>query len=207
MSTQAEKRRSMYFVSILYPESATPGWEDILTDLGIPALVSPLHDKDMTAMGEPKKPHYHVILLFDSLKSMQQAQEVFDLIGAVQGQKVASLRGKARYLCHLDDANKAQYKIEDVMSFSGADYLEVISLPSDKYRMISEIIEWCCENGVSNYADLLDYARLYQYDWFRILCDSGTYVVKEYLKSHGYRIERAYMKKQEGTTQPDSSLD
>lgn len=50
---------------------------DMLREEHIPAIVSPLHDRDVTAAGDPKKAHYHVILCFDSVKTPEQAREVF----------------------------------------------------------------------------------------------------------------------------------
>lgn len=37
---------------------------DILTGLGYDAWISPLHDKDMTEDGQPKKAHYHIVIDF-----------------------------------------------------------------------------------------------------------------------------------------------
>ena len=48
----------------MYPESAPENWREILADLHIPVLISPLHDKDVTPDGEIKKAHYHVIIMY-----------------------------------------------------------------------------------------------------------------------------------------------
>lgn len=45
------------------------------------------------------------------------------------------------------------------------------------------MLDFCDDNDVLNYCDLLMYARRERFDWFRVLCDSGTYVIKEYMKS------------------------
>ena len=100
--------RTRNFTALLYPDSRnTPdNWLQILSELQIPMFISPLHDKDVDISGEPKKPHHHIILMFEGKKSIEQAKEIFDLVGAVpppeiQGKssmKVASIRGAARYL-------------------------------------------------------------------------------------------------------------
>lgn len=63
----AEKKnratRTRNFATIVYPESANPGWKEILRDLHIPAFISPLHDMDCNPDGELKKPHHHVIFM------------------------------------------------------------------------------------------------------------------------------------------------
>ncbi|MDU2191324.1 MAG: Rep family protein, partial [Klebsiella pneumoniae] len=39
--------RTRNFTTIVYPESAPENWLEILQQLFVPALVSPLHDKDV----------------------------------------------------------------------------------------------------------------------------------------------------------------
>ncbi|MEE3444090.1 MAG: Rep family protein, partial [Methanobrevibacter sp.] len=88
---------------MVYPESAPEDWEIILSNEFVPAFISPLHENDLNPDNSPKKPHYHVILMFDSVKTTEQAKEVFAKIGGVGCEIVKSLRGYSRYLCHLDN--------------------------------------------------------------------------------------------------------
>ncbi len=181
--------RTRNFVTVVYPESAPDDWQSVLSDNMIPAFISPLHDKDLNPTGEEKKAHYHVMLMFDSVKTVDQARAVFDKIGGVGCEVVQSTRGYARYLCHLDNPEKHQYSVDDVRCLCGADYLGVIGLPIDKYKSIGEMIDYCTANDIFSYAELLRYAREYRFDWFRILCDSGTLVMKEYLKSFYWSVK------------------
>lgn len=183
-------RRSRNFATVVYPGSAPDGWQEILSQQFVPAFISPLHDKDLNPTGEPKKPHYHVVLMFDSLKAKDQAQDIISKINGVGCEVVQSIRGYARYLCHLDNPEKAQYKQEDVRSLCGADYPNVIGLVTDKYKAIGEMIDFCEDNGIYSYSELLKYCRMERFDWFRVLCDNGTVVMKEYLKSKSW-TERA----------------
>ena len=96
---------------------------------------------------------------------------------------VQSIRGYARYLCHLDNPEKFQYDTDQVRALSGADYPGTIGLPTDKYKAIGEMILYCEENNVISYSELLKYCMSERYDWFRVLCDNGTVVMKEFLKS------------------------
>lgn len=183
-------RRSRNFATVVYPDSAPDGWQEILSQQFVPAFISPLHDKDLNPTGEPKKPHFHVVLMFDSLKAKDQAQDIISKINGVGCEVVQSIRGYARYLCHLDNPEKAQYKQEDVRSLCGADYPNVIGLVTDKYKAIGEMIDFCEDNGIYSYSELLKYCRMERFDWFRVLCDNGTVVMKEYLKSKSW-TERA----------------
>ncbi|MFQ6724596.1 MAG: replication protein [Clostridia bacterium] len=176
-------KRTRNFATVVYPESAPENWLQILGEFFIPAFVSPLHDLDINPGGELKKAHYHVLIMFDSVKTVEQAKEIFKAIGGVGCEVVNSIRGYARYLCHLDNPDKVQYDRGFITAFCAADYEETIGLALDKYIAVREMIEFCNENNICSYAQLLTYAMTEHYSWFRVLCDSGTYVIKEYLKS------------------------
>lgn len=185
---KASARRYRNFGAVLYPESAPKNWREIIGEWKVPVYVSPLHDKDIDPQSQPKKSHHHVLIAFEGVKTQEQARELLDQIKAVGCEIVQSLRGYARYLCHLDNPEKAQYNPEEVITFGGADYAETIGLPTDKYKAIDEMIEWCEVSGIESYRDLLNHARTYRRDWFRVLCDSATLVMKEYLKSKTWEI-------------------
>lgn len=175
--------RTRNYATVVYPESAPENWQAILNEHMVPAFISPLHDSDVDPLNQPKKPHYHVVIMFDGPKTREQAQEIFKSINGVGVEVIQSIRGYARYLCHLDNPEKAQYRQEDVRCLCGADYSTTIGLPTDKYKAIGEMIDWCIEFNVYSYSDLLQYARNERFDWFRVLCDNGTVVIKEFLKS------------------------
>lgn len=188
--TPAKDTRVRNFATVVYPESAPANWQEILAEQLIPAFISPLHDKDTNPTGEPKKPHHHVMIMYEGKKSDEQAREVFDKIGGVGCERVASLRGYSRYLCHLDNPEKAQYSPDDVRALCGADYMGTIGLAIDKYKAIREMLEYCVANNIYSYAYLLEYASQERFDWFRILCDCGTVVIKEYLKSRTWQMQQ-----------------
>ena len=187
---KTRETRYRNFATVVYPESAPEKWRETLSGQFIPSFISPLHDKDVNPTGEPKKAHYHVMLLFDAPHTMDQAREVFEQIGGVGCEIVKSLRGYARYLCHLDNPEKEQYNPEDVRSLCGADYNHTIGLAIDKYKAIREMMSFCRENNILSYSDLLEYCSEERFDWFRVLCDNGTLVMKEYLKSKLWTVTK-----------------
>lgn len=177
------KGRTRNFATVVYPESAPEDWQILLQEQFVPCFISPLHDQDINPTGEPKKEHFHVIFMFDSVKTVEQAEDLIRMIGGVGCEKINSIRGYARYLCHLDNPEKFRYSEKDVRCLCGADYMSIIGLAIDKYAAIGEMIDYCEINGIYSYSDLLTYCRLERFDWFRVLCDSATLVMKEYLKS------------------------
>lgn len=188
--------RSQNWATIVYPESAPKDWLDILGNLKIEVLVSPLHDKDKNPTGEEKKAHYHVIIIFPSVKTEEQAKEVFETFGGVGAERVASIRGYARYLCHLDNPEKHIYDTKQVLSFGGADYFSLITLVTDKYVTLAEILDFCDDNDVMYYSQLIRWCRQNKFEWFRVLCDGGSFMVKEYLKTAEYERKHAMQEAQ-----------
>lgn len=185
----ADKKTRNYY-TVVYPDSAPKNWIDILSEERVPAFISPLHDADVNPDGEAKKPHWHVMIMFDGPKPADHARAIFDKIGGVGCDAVVSVRGYARYLCHLDNPEKHQYDQGDVRQLSGADYVAAIGLPTDKYKAVQEMIDWCESTGCDSFADLINHARVSHFDWFRVLCDSATVVMKEYLKSKSWTSGR-----------------
>lgn len=192
MATEKSRdTRTRNFATVVYPESAPEDWQHILERHCVPSFISPLHDKDVNPTGEPKKPHYHVMLMFEGKKSIEQVQEIFSTIGGVGCEVVKSLRGYARYLCHLDNPEKAQYEPSEVRCIA-SDYLGTIGLAIDKYTALGEMQEFCEKYNVMSFYALSKYACSKRPDWYRILCDCGSVFMREYLQSRKWSIEQGY---------------
>lgn len=181
--------RTRNFATVVYPDSAPEHWQDILTDHLVPAFISPLHDQDVNPTGEQKKPHYHVIIMFDGVKTTDQAKAIFKTIGGVGCEVVKSIRGYARYLCHLDNPEKHQYDTKDVRSLCGADFFTTISLAIDRFVAISEMEEFCEKYDIVSFYLLSRYASKHRADWARVLKESSTVYLKEYLQSRRWSKE------------------
>ena len=70
MAGKSGKARAFAF--IIYPES-WPTWEQDLRGLHMPVVVSPVHDRDVTEDGEPKKPHRHGIISWGNATTLRNA--------------------------------------------------------------------------------------------------------------------------------------
>lgn len=190
MSNEKGQGRTRNFATVVYKESAPENWREILEQEFVPAFISPYHDNDINANGESKKPHWHVLIMFDSVKTTEQAKEVFNKIGGVGCEKVNSLRGYARYLCHLDNPDKAQYNTTEVISLCGADYQDIISLASDKYKVIEEMIDFCEKYNINSFYLLSKYAFKNNDSWKKALADNSSVFMREYLKSKQWSEEK-----------------
>lgn len=193
-----EKRagRTRNFATVVYPESAPPDWIDLLDELHIAALISPLHDKDTNPNGEQKKPHYHVLLMFESPVDFEsKVKPIFEKIGSVGRESVNSCRGYARYLCHLDNPEKAQYEPSDVRCMGGADYYAITNLPTDNMKVLGEIFAYIQDNEIYSLAELISLSQIYHPEWFSLIAMSKCYVVDKFIKSLEWERSTGYIRK------------
>lgn len=190
MASQAAARYRN-FATVFYPESVNfNDMKEFISMLHVPAFISPLHDQDKNPDGTEKKPHWHVLLMFDGKKSPDQIRELLSGSGSVGIEVVNTARGYARYLCHLDNPEKHKYEISEVVSLSGADYSDTIGLPIDNLKACRDMIDWCNKNCILAFDQLVDYCMNEKMDWFAVLHHGGIMIVKEYLKSKSWRLER-----------------
>lgn len=169
---------------ILYKDSAPSDWQDRIANLHMMALVSPLHDSDVQADGSPKKPHYHVMLIFDGPVAVDRAAKLLQDIGCIDyTQSIHSVTSYSRYLCHLDDHDKYQYDTKDVKAYGGADYELMCQRSLDKDTAIAEMEDYIDTHHVYSFRRFAQYCRTNQPTWHRHLTTDCGWYVKEYIKS------------------------
>jgi hypothetical protein len=145
---------------IVYPESAPENWRDIINEQHIQWVESPLHDKDIDEDGEPKKAHWHILLLYRGVKTFDQVRELTDMMSAPIPQKCHDTRGSIRYMAHQDTPDKHQYDKNAVVAHGGAD-LAAMCAPTatEVYALKCQIEEFICDNHITEYSVLLDLLR------------------------------------------------
>lgn len=174
--------------------SSPDNWQEIIADMHVPAMISPLH-QDYNPDGKMKKPHFHVFFMFDGVKEWDtQVKPLFESFGGVGRENVNSARGYARYLCHLDNPEKEQYKPEDVVCYGGADYRAVIHLPTDDTKILMEVFAYIKANQVYSLAEFIDICSVNNQDWFNIVVMSKAYIVDKYIKSLNWEAQSGYIR-------------
>lgn len=142
---------------VLWPEHF-PTPEDAkqaLVDFGVKGFISPLQKDD------GGKPHFHFIWCFDSQRSYEQVMQFIvdeGLDHCINTVKyVKDITSRARYLCHLDDKQKALYSPEDVTCIGGLDYTQYLNAVADKYNDDLTLMEIIEKYDVMSYAQLVKY--------------------------------------------------
>lgn len=193
------------WLTIVYPESASENWQEMLTSIGCCALISPLHDKDKNVAiketkkekkeeekeHDEKKAHYHVALYWPSgSTTYKNARNICDIIHGVGCKRGASLRGVARYHCHMDNPEKYQYNKEDEVVIGGLDYDEIINSASDDILSLREIFDFCEKYRIFSYRELMIYCRMFRDDWERVIIMRHRENVYRYLRSLEHDLKR-----------------
>ena len=180
-------KRSSKWAFIVYPDSAPENWQEILKSLLVPCAVSPLHDKDLNPTGDEKKPHWHVFIEFDSLKSYEQAKEITDLFNGTIPQIIKSPIGMVRYFIHKDNPEKHQYNWSDITVYNGFDLERYDSYTESEIdHFIADILLFIDSVPIYEYADLLSYVadakNGHFEDWYRIV-RKNTVLFNGYISS------------------------
>lgn len=183
------KKRNWAFV--LYPESAPEDWRERLRETGLQCAISPLHDRDTNPDGEPKKPHYHVILCYAGPTSFNVVRALTDGLGQPIPQALEQVKGYYRYLTHMDNPEKAQYSPEEVQTINGFDIREFVELTKTEVeRLKREIVDFIRSNQITEYSELMDIlmdAGETMRDHFSVAANN-TLFFTAYLTSVRYRL-------------------
>jgi len=187
MSNVTKRYRSWTFV--LYPESCPADWEETL--IGVPFVRSPLHDMDANADGSPKKPHWHVLVSFDSMKSYEQIKELTDALNAPSPQSCKDSRALCRYFLHLDNPEKAQYRREDLLVGGGFDIDNALKLSksaedAEERTFVQRIRDVIQEHNMVEFEDVFDYVMQElpeQYHLFK----QNSFIIVQVIKSKRHR--------------------
>lgn len=165
---------------IVYPESAPKNWREIIDDTHIRWVESPLHDKDVNPDGEKKKEHWHILFDYDGPTTFNSVKRLADQINSPIPKKVGSAKGLVRYMVHMDNPEKYQYDIAEIVGHGGADvqsYFEITA--TNRLSIMKEIVTYIYDNEVDNYADFLMTCIEKSDDWFNVAINYNTLAINK----------------------------
>lgn len=131
-SEEIDEKRFRHFMILLYPDSESYKYEDVLFDLkGSFKNYAYIKHKPET---NEKKEHIHFILSLDNTRSINSISK---RVGVPPNyfQPIKSLRASCRYLIHQDEDNKIKYELADVsvsQSFSRKFYASFDDLKTEE---------------------------------------------------------------------------
>lgn len=183
------KTKKRYWTFVLYPESAPSDWREKLQLTGLEIAVSPLHDKDIDPNGEPKKPHYHIILCYNNTTTGQAVKAIVDSLNQPIPLPIDSVRGLYRYFTHKDNPDKYQYDDKDITTINGfniSNYADLSS--SDVTKIKLELTKYIKEAGLVEYSDFIDEVMALDKPDYFFIASTNTIFFDSYLRSKRHSI-------------------
>ena len=179
-----------------YPEDSLPeNYREILIDeMHLCFCESPVHDADLNGDGTQKKKHIHFLVTFEGNKSFEQIQEITDRLHCPIPQQCRNVRSMVRYMCHLDNPEKHQYKREDVKCFGGFEVDSYFEKRAFEYDQILDEIEmFIIDNGITEMFKLMQLVSQMDCaaDWRKVIRSRNTIYISALLAS-----QRNYFKEQ-----------
>lgn len=178
------------FVFYLDSVHLSSDWRDEMETLHVP-LAYIVHDRD------DAKPHAHVLVRYDSLKSLDQVRTDFAFTGVEYFEVTRSYRGMCRYLIHLDPLSgkeqyteKYRYSRSEIVELSGIalDFSRKITRDEER-RALSEITDFINGNDIREFSVIWNYvSRHYEkYPvWFDLLSGRAAYSVNQFIRSRAF---------------------
>lgn len=207
-------KRARCWQCLVYEDSAKDNWLNILREYMLETLISPLHDMDVNEDGKTKEPHRHVLISFKNPHSYKDAIEVFDSIGGrypdpeinwklfTKQCRVRDFQIAARYHCHLDDADKHLYSMDDEIVFGAVDYIALCLTKADVDEMLGEIFEFMDAYAVRSYPQMVRYTKMLHPEWTRLVFSKCVRQIVDYAKGINFEIEKGV-----GTYLPEDEKD
>lgn len=157
--TKKDDVKSKFWTAIVYEDSAPEDWRDIIRISGLRCAISPYHDRDINPTGEPKKPHWHIILCWDGPTTYNNARKfVQEELHTPIPKDLKSVRGMYNYFSHKDNPEKAQYDealIEHLNGFCLAEFVELTR--GEVNEAIKNTFRIIREAEITEFSGLLDF--------------------------------------------------
>lgn len=116
-----------------------------------------LHDKDIQANGELKKPHYHIVIRFNQAR---WASAICSELGIDENyiEKPRSFVNALMYLIHFNDADKVQYGLDDVTgSLQSRLAQEISKVDKTESEKILELLDYI--DSMAEYISVKSFMR------------------------------------------------
>lgn len=155
--SEAKQKKERYWTFIMYEDSRPKNWKELLEEEMIQMAVSPRHDRDMKEeTGELKKPHYHVLMIFNGPTTYNRALEIAEKVGANIVKRVISPKGMYDYLTHKWNEEKAKYNEDEIVCINGFNINDYGLTNNEIEALKRETIKIIRQENIVEYSKLYD---------------------------------------------------
>lgn len=195
-------KRHKVWMFIFYPDTAEVGWRDECDELGLPFLVSPLHDRDVwTAADERRNPdhiegevkvaHYHGLVEYPQPVDYDTVKEDFAFLRTHSIKYAKSKASMALYLTHEKCSDKVQYDWRDVLEFGGANWHDWCNELEDLHATMKEMRQYIIANNVSEFYEFQLWCDENNDMWSRALDLKCAWAIGNFIERRRNAIQQA----------------
>lgn len=189
------KGRTRNWCCIVYPESLPNDWRDRMDRQLVPWIESPMHDLDLyderfdydnDPVGDRKKEHFHLMIMFDTVKDENQLLNAFDFLNIKHFQRVNSTKGYYRYMFHdpVLYPDKHPYSQDDVVFHMGARLEDVLQpSPGEVNEYYYQILHWIDLNDIREISTVQRYIFENGLQEWMYVINRKSLLLYQYLKS------------------------
>lgn len=157
-TTTNPPKRPRHFMVIVYPESDTYDYTDVLARAMACGQKTAyiLHDKDINEDGTPKKAHYHICISFTNARTVQQVAKLLQIPdNYIEPSK--RFEDGVLYLTHCTYPEKAQYEFDDIITNvpdlcrcfdNRTEGQKVLAIVDSKAKTLRELIMYASDEGM-----------------------------------------------------------
>ena len=193
--------RHRVWMFVFYEDGACDGWRDEADELGLPFLVSPLHDKDVWTKGDERKnpkhkagalkePHYHGLVEYPHPVDYETVKADFAFLGTHSIKYAKSKASMALYLTHEKSKDKAQYDPAEVLEFGGANWRDWCSELEDVHATMKEMRVFIRDYNVLEFDQFQDWCDENNDMWSRALDLKCSWAIGNYIERRRNRIQQ-----------------
>lgn len=189
--------KGQYWEVTVYPENLPEDWKEKIERLGLPCLLSPLHDRDTfqkddakrgIKKGDLKKAHYHLLICWKKgTTTLNNVLKIAEPFGSTLSNitKIMDPYGCYEYYDHHNEQEKAQYDKADYQYFCGWDPINYYkALKSENIQARRAIQQSIKEFGIKTYFELMEVLDEAEEDELAEYASKHTIYFKEYI--YGY---------------------
>lgn len=161
----------------------------VISGMNVPCTYI-LHDKDIDAAGNLKKPHYHIMTGFPL--NAHQRTTITKACGVSYFLQVRDKENMYAYLTHSREKDKQEGKHQyeecercfNNVVFDWDDFKNFVDVPDD-YFLLQQIYNIIDSNDIIYYKDLVHWCSLNNFELFKI-CHKYSYSILSYIRSNEY---------------------
>lgn len=151
--------------------------------------MSPKHDRDKLPTGEPKKPHWHLVLAWNGPVTFNYACNISSELKLPIPQSVRNTRTMVRYFLHLDEdpKEKARYERKDIVSGGGFEVDSFLALSKseqeeEEKKFVRDILNKIAELDLQEFYEVTNYVISEMPDKW-IYFKKNSYILLNFMKT------------------------